>query len=82
MNRREMIKMTGAAALGVTVLGLPAAASDNGEIVDSRRRKIMVIGAHPDDPETGCGGTKRNSWQVHRLSYLSERRLCYRHRDH
>lgn len=24
MNRREMIKMTGAAALGATVLGLPA----------------------------------------------------------
>ena len=39
-----MIKMTGAAALGATVLGLPAVASDNGRIVDTNRRKILVIG--------------------------------------
>ena len=56
MNRREMIKMAGTAAVGATVLGVPMNlnAQEPGE---RRRRKLMVIGAHPDDPETCAGGT-------------------------
>lgn len=61
MNRREMIKMTGAAAVGATVLGVPvgANAQENGISSNNpkRRLKVMAIGAHPDDPETCCGGT-------------------------
>ncbi|MBR6432021.1 MAG: PIG-L family deacetylase, partial [Muribaculaceae bacterium] len=61
MNRREMIKKTGAAAVGATVLGLPLEAmaqenSDNG-VKPKHRLKVLAIGAHPDDPETCCGGT-------------------------
>ena len=57
MNRREMIKMTGAAAVGATVLGLPVGAdaqenNGNGTNTGKRRLKVLAIGAHPDDPET------------------------------
>lgn len=62
MNRREMIKKTGAAAVGVTVLGLPVGAnaqenSNKNNPAGKRRLKVLAIGAHPDDPETCCGGT-------------------------
>ena len=52
MNRREMIK-AGLGGTALTILGgIPAIAKDKKD-----QRKILVFGAHPDDPETGAGGT-------------------------
>jgi LmbE family N-acetylglucosaminyl deacetylase len=41
-----------AGALGAGLPAFGAETKDNG-----RKLKIVVAGAHPDDPETGCGGT-------------------------
>lgn len=61
MNRREMIKKTSVALAGASVLGAGAiacAAPEGGKSGAKKgKRKALIIGAHPDDPETCCGGT-------------------------
>lgn len=57
LSRRNMIRLSGITAAG-SFLGTQALYGDPGkEIPPERKLKIIVAGAHPDDPESGCGGT-------------------------
>ena len=56
MDRRQMLKVTGATLAGTTLLGVPAFGEDSTPET-KYTKKALIIGAHPDDPETGCGGT-------------------------
>ncbi len=51
-GRRAFVKNTVA---GLSLLTLPALS--NAQPHQTDKRKIVCVGAHPDDPESGCGGT-------------------------
>ena len=60
MNRRDMLKTAGSVAAISILGGIPLSVSAKDKVAKVSRRnrkKIMVIGAHPDDPETAAGGT-------------------------
>ena len=52
-----MLKVAGSAFAGASIFG-PSAFGNNKESAESNKvPKVLIIGAHPDDPETTCGGT-------------------------
>ena len=58
MNRRDMLKAAGSAAAISILGGIPldlSAKSNDTNIASDNRKKILVIGGHPDDPETAAG---------------------------
>src|SRR6516164_376666 len=52
-NRRQFIKNVSA---GMGALYLPALARSEDKPPE-QKKKIVCVGGHPDDPESGCGGS-------------------------
>src|SRR5438309_11128617 len=50
-TRRDFVKTT-----GLGLLTLPALLQAH-PLLASDKRKVVCFGGHPDDPESGCGGT-------------------------
>lgn len=68
--RRTVLTATGIAA-GQVALGLPTAEGEESDSQAKQKLKVVVTGGHPDDPETGCGGTiARYSQQDHEVVVL------------
>ncbi len=54
-SRRKFLTRSGAATLGTTI-GLSGLQAHAYPGTAEKKLKIVVVGAHPDDPETMCGG--------------------------
>lgn len=56
ITRREVFSKSGLllAAAGAT---LPGLGFEGSEAASAKTWRIVVVGGHPDDPESGCGGT-------------------------
>lgn len=58
ISRRDLLGQTLAVA-GSAMVGLPllGASVNAGSSPSALKPKVVVVGGHPDDPESGCGGT-------------------------
>ncbi len=58
ITRREVLRQSSGFA-GSFAIGLPliAQGTESELSASSRKLKVVVAGGHPDDPESGCGGT-------------------------
>lgn len=67
MNRRDMLKIAGTAIAGATLLGVETFANESTSEPNAKK-KALIIGAHPDDPEGNAGGVmiilRQAGWDV------------------
>jgi LmbE family N-acetylglucosaminyl deacetylase len=67
LSRRQLLVGSGIAAAATMVSAAQGATPVSGP----RKLKVVVAGAHPDDPESGCGGTiARYTDQGHEVTAL------------
>lgn len=57
ITRREMLGGSSVLAASLGMAGLPLSARDAQGEAKNQKLNIVVVGGHPDDPESGCGGT-------------------------
>src|SRR5881296_818188 len=53
MNERDVTRRSFVRVMGATTLPLESARAEFG----AARMTVVCVGGHPDDPESGCGGT-------------------------
>lgn len=71
LSRRELAARSAAAAAAVAGIH-PALAAAGGQVSPPRGvLSVVCVGAHPDDPESGCGGTlARYAERGHRVTII------------
>src|SRR5437660_808320 len=55
-NRRQFIQQSAITAPAL-LAGAAVATAGDAPAGEKRPLKVVCVGAHPDDPESGCGGT-------------------------
>src|SRR5881396_1408752 len=56
LSRRDFVKRSVAVAPALAANALPLAGAES-ESRQSDKVKVVCVGGHPDDPESGCAGT-------------------------
>jgi LmbE family N-acetylglucosaminyl deacetylase len=74
-ERRDFIKLSAMALGGMAIAPMPGTAKQTGpipaEVHVDKKLRIVCVGAHPGDPEFGCGGTMaKYSDAGHEVTFL------------